>query len=525
MVNSLKIDEKAATNSPTPGHKPHRVKTRRLEKSENLRARLRWIHPTPNIPPRSLAMLSILDRAPDRTCQGKTRREFLKIGSLGWLGGLTLPALLECRAQASRINRLVADKSVVLLFLQGGPSHIELFDPKMTAPAEIRSTTGEVQTSLPGITFGGTFPKMAQMADKLAVVRSYASRNADHSYLSVTSGGGNPLKAAMGALYARVAGPIHPRTGMPTNMLVLPEAVQSGLKMGSNFETGALPTLTSPGDLGPSYGAFDPSGGSDLKRSMQLSLTAEQFENRRQLLYNLDELRRRLDGSGAIEGLDRFQQQAFDVISRGIVSAFDLSKEDPRTVERYDTSKLFRMEDATKWYDMKRSSNLLGKQMLLARRLCEAGCGFVTVSDCGWDMHSNSNSPKNLGGMKLLGPQVDHAVSAFIEDVNERGLGDKILLVVTGEMGRSPRINRDGGRDHYGNMTSLVFAGGGLKMGQVIGQSDKNASAPASEPYTPKHLLATIMHLMMDLTELRAQPNLARVADVVTGGEPIAGLL
>jgi len=223
--------------------------------------------------------------------------------------------------------------------------------------------------------------------------------------------------------------------------------------------------------------------------------------------------------------VDRYQQQAFDVISKGVVSAFDLNKEDPRTIERYDTSKEFRLEESTKWYDMKRSSNLLGKQMLLARRLCEAGCGFVTVSDCGWDMHSNENSPKGLGGIKWLGPQVDHAVSAFIEDIHERGLSEKILLVVTGEMGRSPRINHGGGRDHYGNMTSLLFAGGGLKMGQVIGTSDKHAAAPTSEPYTPKNLLSTVMHTMMDLTELRATAGLQQVADVVTGGEPIAGLL
>jgi uncharacterized protein (DUF1501 family) len=471
-------------------------------------------------------MLSLLNRTYDRNCQGLARREFLRIGSLGLLGGsLTLPDFLAARARASGTGHLVKNKAVVLLFLQGGPSHIELFDPKMTAPSEIRSTTGEVQTSIPGLTFGGTFPKMAALANKLAVVRSYASKNADHSYLSVTSGGGNPLKAAMGALYARVAGPIRPRTGIPTNMLVLPEAVQAGLKLGSNFETSALPTLTSPGDLGPSYGAFDPSAGSDLKRSMQLTMAADQFANRRELLGQLDQLRRRLDASGAVDGLDRFQQQAFDLITRGVVQAFDLSKEDPQTIEKYDTSKLFRLEESTKWFDMKRSSNLLGKQMLLARRLCEAGAGFVTVSDCGWDMHSNSNSPKNLGGMKWLGPQVDHAVTAFIEDIHERGLSDKILLVVTGEMGRSPRINRDGGRDHYGNLTSLVLAGGGLPMGQVIGQSDKNASAPMSEPLTPKNLLATIMHLLFDLTELRAQPGLQRVADVVTGGEPIPGLV
>ena len=135
---------------------------------------------------------------------------------------------------------------------------------------------------------------------------------------------------------------------------------------------------------------------------------------------------------------------------------------------------------------MKRASNLLGKQMLLARRLCEAGCGFVTVSDCGWDMHANGNSPKNMAGIKPLGGQVDHAVAAFLEDVHERGLSDKILLVVTGEMGRTPRRNRDGGRDHYGNLTPLLLAGGGLKMGQVIGQSDKNASAPPPSRRAPR---------------------------------------
>ena len=127
---------------------------------------------------------------------------------------------------------------------------------------------------------------------------------------------------------------------------------------------------------------------------------------------------------------------------------------------------------------MRRSSNLLGKQMLLARRLVERGCGFVTVMDAGWDMHSNNNSPKGLAGMKWLGAQVDHAVAAFLEDVKQRGLSDKILLIVTGEMGRTPKLSKDGGRDHWGNLTPLLLAGGGLNMGQVIGQSDKQAGAP-----------------------------------------------
>jgi hypothetical protein len=348
--------------------------------------------------------------------------------------------------------------------------------------------------------------------------------NADHSYLSVTSGG-NPLKAAMSALYARVAGTTHPRTGMPRNCLVLPEAVETGLKLQGNFETGALPTLTSPGDLGPSYAAFDPSGGDTLRKNFQLRIPQDRLDDRRRLLAELDDVKRQVDRTGLMDSLDRFQQQAFDAIQRGVAEAFDLSKEDPKTIEKYDTSKLFRREDITKYYDMRRSSNLLGKQLLLARRLCEAGCGFVTVSDCGWDMHANGNSPKNMANLPPLASQVDHAVAAFIEDVEARGLSDKILLVVTGEMGRTPRRNRDGGRDHYPNLTTLALAGGGLKMGQVIGQSDRQAANPATERFTPKHLMATIMHTLLDIGEVRVRTGLGKVATVLADGEPITGLV
>jgi hypothetical protein len=469
-------------------------------------------------------MLSLLDLHLTHTCQGYSRREFLRIGSLGLLGGFSLPGLLQARGEATSAGHTIKDRSVVLLFLQGGPSHIEFFDPKMTAPEDVRSITGEVKTKLPGITFAGTFAKMGQLADQFVVVRSYASMNGDHSYLAVT-GAGNSLKASASALYARVAGTTHPRTGMPRNVLVLPEAVHPGLKLGSNFETGALPTLTAPGGLGSPYGAFDPSGGSQMLKNLKLTVPASRFADRRKLLASFDTLRRQIDQSGAMDSADRFEQQAFDVVTRGVASAFDLSKEDPKTLEKYDTSKLFRLEDITKWYDMRRSTNLLGKQLLLARRLCEAGCGFVTVSDCGWDMHANGNSPKKMAALAPLGSQVDHAVAAFIEDVKERGLSDRILLVVTGEMGRTPRRNRDGGRDHYGNLTALALAGGGLKMGQVIGQSDKTASQPVSQRYTPKDLMATILHTLLDPGKVRLVPGLGRVAQIVSDGEPIPGLL
>jgi hypothetical protein len=468
-------------------------------------------------------MLRIIDTHPAQTCQGNSRREFLRIGSLGLLGGLSLPGLLQARAEARASGQAVREKSVVLLFLQGGPSHIEFFDPKMNAPEDVRSMTGEVKTKLSGITFGGTFTKLAQMTDRLAVVRSYASMNGGHSYLSVT-GAGNPLKASMSAIYARIAGTTNARTGLPTNVLVLPEAVQPGLKLQGNFETGALPTLTTPGELGSAYGAFDPSGGSQLLKDLKLTIPAGRLEDRRALLAKFDTLRRDLDRTGVMEGADRFHQQAFDVISRGVAEAFDLSREDPATLAKYDTSKLFKMEDVTKWYDMRRGSNLLGKQLLLARRLCEAGAGFVTVSDCGWDMHANENSPKKMANLPPMTSQVDHAVAAFLEDVHERGLSERILLVVTGEMGRTPRRNKNGGRDHHGNLTTLALAGGGLKMGQVIGQSDRIASQPSSERYTPKHLMATILHTLLEPARVRLLPGLGRVGNVVTDSEPIPGL-
>ena len=468
-------------------------------------------------------MLTIRDTHSAHNCQGFTRRDFLRIGGLGF-GGLTLPTLLQARAEAAARGKAVTDRSVVFLFLHGGPSHIESFDPKMTAPSEVRSIFGETPTCIPGVTFGAHFPKLAAMADRVSVVRSYGSGNTAHTYQQVASGG-NPLKATMGSLYSRIVGTNHPDNGMPTNVLVLPEAINPQLKLQSNFETSALSTVSDAGELGAAYGAFDPQGGSQLTRSMQLRISRERFDDRRALLSNLDVLKRQAE-DGRIGAAGRYQQQAFDIITGGVADAFDLSKEDPRTVARYDTSQLFRQEEVSRWHDMKRSSNLLGKQMLLARRLCEAGCGFVTVSDCGWDHHSNDNSPKGLGGFRWLGPQVDHAVSVFIEDLRQRGLTEKILLVVTGEMGRTPRINNNGGRDHYGELTPLLLAGGGLKMGQVVGQSDAQAARPATTPYRPQHMLATIMHTLFDIGQLRLEQGIARdLKRILTDGSPIRELM
>jgi hypothetical protein len=469
-------------------------------------------------------VLTLSDPVPKHDCQGYSRRDFLRIGTLG-AGGLSLADLLHTRAIAAEGTSVLKDRSVVLLFLHGGPPHIEFFDPKMTAPTEIRCVTGEVQTKLAGITFGATFPRLAALADKIAVVRSYGSGNSAHTYGSVVSGG-DPHGPAMSSIYARVRGNNHPETGLPTNVLVLPEAVKDGLKFESNFETGALPTVTQSGDLGATYTAFNPSGGGELQRDMEMRLTLERISDRRELLLHLDNARRQADIVRAADSLSYYQRQAFEVITRGVAEAFDVSKESPQTIARYDTSSLFRMEDLTRWYDMRRASNQLGRQMLLARRLCEAGCGFVTVSDCGWDYHANGNSPKRMAGIYPMGGQVDHAVAAFIEDVIERGLDNKILLIVTGEMGRTPRLNNDGGRDHYGELTPLLVFGGGLKMGQVIGQSDQHAARPQTEAYRPQHLLATVMHTLFDVGRLRLEPNVPReIVRLTEQARPIDHLL
>jgi hypothetical protein len=441
------------------------------------------------------------------------------------LGGFALSELLRLKACAKEVDRTLTGRSIVLLFLQGGPPHIEFFDPKMSAPVEYRSVTGELKTTLPGITFGGTFPKLAEIAHRLAVVRSYASGNGGHTYAKVMTAG-NVLKATPGAIFARVRGANHPTTGMPTNQLVLPEGVQPGLKLPVNFETSALPGLVQPGLLGASHGAFQPSGKSDLWQDMQLRLTPERLNDRRSLLTKLDQLRRRQDASPQLAATHEFRQQAFDMITRGVAEAFDLTREDPRTIERYDTSHLFQPERFQKYKDMGRVTNQLGRQMLLARRLCEAGCGFVTVSDCGWDMHADGkDGPTHMEGLPPMGRQVDHAVRAFLDDLHSRGLSEKILLVVTGEMGRTPRINKTGGRDHWGDLTSLLLAGGGLKMGQVIGRSDATASKPNDEAYGPRHLLSTLMRVVFDMGEIRVRQDLPnKLKETILDGEPIAEL-
>ena len=467
-------------------------------------------------------MLSIQDCGSTRTCEGISRRELLRIGTLG-IGGLSLPHLLAARARAAESGSPITDKSVVILFLQGGPTHIETFDPKMTAPVEYRAMFGEVATTVPGVTFGSHFPRLASLADKLAIVRSYRHGIGNHGAASEhVAAGGNPLKTAMGSLYTRVVGATNPVTGIPRNVVITPQAMgEQYKKLSSN-----VPRVAPLGQLPSAYRVFDPGKGGTLIDNMKLRVGRDRLDNRRQLLGQLDSLKRQFDESPALGGADQFQQQALDVILGGVDKAFDLSQEDPRTIKRYDTGryKIPRKLQKKKSNVPGQSPVSLGKQMLLARRLVEHGCGFVTVTSAGWDMHGNAFGIND--GMPILGSAVDCAAGAFIEDLAERGLTDKVLFVITGEFGRTPKINGKGGRDHWGNLCTLAFSGGGLRLGQVVGSSDRKASVPAGEPVTSQDVLATIMSRLFDIGKLRVTggvPN--NVLNAVTSGRPIKQLV
>ncbi|HEY7423696.1 MAG TPA: DUF1501 domain-containing protein [Gemmataceae bacterium] len=452
------------------------------------------------------------------------RRAFLTAGGLT-LGGLSLADLLAMRARAASDKLLVTDKSVIFLFLHGGPSQTETFDPKMSAPAEIRSATGEIATKLPGITFGSTFPKLAALADKFTVVRSFVPGDANHDIKPVV--GRDSFGANLGSVYARMAGANRAGSGMPTNVALFPRAVDPSTQPGTmNFGK-----FSDTGPFGAAYTPFDPSSGGQLQKDMHLTMPLDRLEDRRRLLAELDRVQWTLTEAGAFEGMDRVRQQAFQTILGGVADAFQLSKEDPRTLARYDTAPLVRPENIDKkWKNYNNyvdNAKSLGKLLLLARRLCEHGCGFVTVTtNFVWDMHADVNNTGVAEGMRYMGVPLDHAVSAFLEDVEMRGLSEKILLVVCGEMGRTPRINKNGGRDHWGNLGPLLLAGGGLKMGQVLGQSNRHAGEPQTEPVRIKNLIATILHTLFDVGELRLVPGAPReIAQTMTSWEPIPGLL
>ncbi|QDU30130.1 hypothetical protein ETAA8_52490 [Anatilimnocola aggregata] len=455
------------------------------------------------------------------------RRDFLRVGGLA-LGGLTLPQLLAQReALAGSANskaKGLRDRSVIFVFLHGGPSQIETFDPKMTAPAGVRSATGEISTKLPGITFGSTFSRLASMNDKFSIVRSFRTGDANHDIKPIV--GKHTMGANMGSLYSRIAGTNHPVTGMPMNAALFPRAVDPS----TQAEQNKFGKFASTGSLGTAYAPFSPGGEGNFQKDLELRLSRDRVEDRRNLLAGLDRLQRGLDSDGNLLGADRLQQQAFQTVLGGIAKAFDLSTEDAKTVARYDTAPLVRPNQINpKWKNYNNyvdNAKSLGKLLLLARRLCETGCGFVTVTtNFVWDMHADVNNTGVEEGMQYMGNPLDYALSALIDDLHERGLSEKVLVVVCGEMGRTPRINKNGGRDHWGGLSPLLLSGGGLNMGQVIGQSTDDAGEPHTEPQELDNLLATVMHSLFDLGQVRLMTGMPQdLVRAITTPKPITGL-
>jgi hypothetical protein len=406
------------------------------------------------------------------------------------MGSLLLPDLLRARAAATAAGQATRKTSVIWLWLGGGPTQVETFDPKMSAPSEYRSTVGAVKTNVAGIEIGGLFPKMAQIADRMAFVRSFAHTNSGH-------GGGThwvmtgydfppadnnqaPAKPGLGAILARLRGANNPQTGSPTYVRINPI-----------YGDG-------PAWLGPSYAPFD-SGGS-ARSNMNLQVALDRLADRRTLLKTFDTIDRTIDQTGLLQGLDSFEGQAFDLILSRAREVFDIRREDPRVRDKFGPG--------------------LGEQLLLARRLCEAGVGFVTIHYGGWDMHLQI--AQNL---QITAPQLDHAVAALVEDLANRGMDQEVLLVISGEFGRTPRINSNGGRDHWAPLSTLAFAGGGLKMGQIVGESSAKAEVPKSRPITPQDLAATLFHVLgLPLDQHFTDPS-GRPVAAIDGGKPIAELL
>jgi hypothetical protein len=442
-------------------------------------------------------MLNFWGKRTGSDCEGNSRRDFLRVGALG-LTGFTLPSLLRLRSAAVAANQPTKDTSVVWLWLGGGPTHIETFDPKMEAPAEFRSMVGAAKSNVPGVHIGGLFPEMAKRANCMAFVRSFMHGNSGHAggtHFVMTGtdhppadNGMPPIKPSIGSIAARVRGTNHERTGIPTYV-----------RLAGLYADG-------PHWLGAAYAPFDVGG--QARNNLNLRMAIDQLDNRKNLLKQFDGLDRKIDQTGLVSGLDAFDKQALQLILGRAKESFNVQREDPRVRDKYAEG-----------------TAGLGEQLLMARRLCEAGCGFVTLhyanSNQGWDMHN-----KMLPQLQQACPPFDRAISVFLDDLAQRGLSEKILLVITGEFGRTPRINGDAGRDHWGPLCTLALAGGGLKMGQVVGESSAKAEVPKTTPIYPKDLMATIFHVLGIDPQLQYQDQSGRPQFLLPeGAKPIAELV
>ncbi len=382
-----------------------------------------------------------------RFCDGLTRRSFLKIGAFG--AGLTLADMLRLRAAGG--NARSSQKSAIMIYLPGGPSHMDMYDLKPEAPMEFKGEFKPVPTNVAGIQISEHFPLQAQMMDKLAVIRSIVSVD-EHSDSLVTTGySENTNRIAhhpsFGAVVSKVRG------GGSTD--IPPFVSLRGMSVG-----------TEPGFLGIAHRPFTPSGPGIEDLRLANGVTAARMDDRKSLLGNFDSVRRDIDASGTMKGLDSFTSRAFDMVASGTVrKALEIHNEDPRILDRYRGTEDF----------------------LRARRLVEAGVGCVTLAIGGWDTHGD-----NFNQLRRQLPIVDRGLTNLIQDLHDRGMENDVVTVMWGEFGRTPKINAGAGRDHWAPVMSALVAGGGLKMGQVVGSTNARGEYPKDRPLRVPQVLSTL---------------------------------
>lgn len=458
-------------------------------------------------------MLDLINPSP-RRCDGLSRRNLLKAGFLGLAGmNLSLSDLLRARAEAAVSGRPgPSDTSVILVWLDGGPPQHETYDPKPEAPIEFRGPLKAIGTRVPGVQVSEYLPYHARLMDKLSIIRSMYHDNGDHfaaahwmltGYLGSTAADLPPQYPSAASIITRLKGARKP--GMPA-YVGLPNTHSVGLVPG--YHGGAY--------LGVAYNPFVADGdpNSDAYQVPNLALPGgvdpPRVQGRRGLLGAFDRARRDVDASGLMDGLDRFDQAAFSmVLGDAARNAFDIRKEDPRLRDRYGRHQ---------W----------GQSALMARRLVEAGVRFVTLTFGGWDYHSSLER-----GMKNVLPILDAAVGSLVDDLDERGLLDSTIVLVMGEFGRTPRMNTTGvpgsdpvpGRDHWGNVMSVLAAGGGFARGRVVGASSSKGEIPKDRPVRPQDLLVTL-YQQLGLNPDTAFVNRAgRPVNIGSNGQVISELL
>jgi hypothetical protein len=403
-------------------------------------------------------MLSLLGSR-SRFCDGLTRRSFLQVGSLA-LGGLTLPKLFQAEAQAG-VQR--SHKSVIMVYLSGGLAHQDTFDLKPNAPAEIKGEFKPIDTNVPGIQIGEHLPRLAANMDKMALVRSIVGLRDEHSSFHTMTGYGmsetqRSNKPHVGAVIAKALGQVDPVVPAFVDLFPIMQH-----KPYNSPAAGPLGRMANPVKL----------DGNDLDVMKPQGLTLQHLDERRQLLGKLDGMRR--------DSMDIYYQRAFDVLSSNkLVEALDVEKEPVKVRDRYGRgSPKHQGDGAPQWND----------QLLTARRLVEAGARCVTVAYGFWDTHG-----QNFRSLKSRLPLFDQGISALIEDIYQRGLDKDVTVLVWGEFGRTPKINKDAGRDHWAPVNGALLAGGGMKTGQVIGSTDKDAAYAKDNPIHYHDVLATVYH-------------------------------